>query len=59
MRASTNYKELILPLLLSEPTVQSDHRGLGNAVFFLSLSWKLKDHENSAFHGWENIYMAH
>lgn len=38
MRASTNYKELILPLLLSEPTVQSDHRGLGNAVFFLSLS---------------------
>ena len=55
---SISYEEFILHLLLSEATVQSDHRHLGNPVFFLSLSWKLKDNENSVFNGWANIYIC-
>lgn len=51
MKNSFNYKEFILHLLLCEATVWSDPRDLGNPAFFLCLSWKLKDDENSASHG--------
>lgn len=51
MKKSFNYKEIILYLLLCEATAWSDPRDLGNPVFFLCLSWKLKDDENSASRG--------
>ena len=51
MKIPINHKEFILQLLLTWVTVQSDPRDLRNPVFFLSLSWKLSDNENSAFHG--------
>lgn len=60
MKVSINYKEFVLHLLLSEVTVQSDPRDLGNLVFFLSLSGKLKDNENSAFMDRQsNMYVAY